>query len=378
MLLFIFVACQSVGSETGGPPATVKDTDVYSDPSGGEASARFVLSTQMLLNRSGRLFVYDREQREEVWSLENPGDPVWPDARLSPDGRRIWHNVADVRNHDSSLSEIVSVDVTGAVDERYQVDGAHHSFDFLGDGRIVTLVTEYRTFEEHGKVAGDRVAVLEDGMVSTLFSAFSVLEPEPVTDMWDFGHFEDAKDWTHADCIRWNEDLGRILVTVPGLNALWSLDSEGSLKAVYLGAGMEREPYENGPLYAEQPFEIYEGGLFDMPHGATLDSEGNIWVLSNGLGGQSRSFAEGYRPDGEGLELIAQIPPPVEGAHSAGLGGVVRLPGEDRAVINWGILGIIEEAGLDASRHWSVEGGLQEVYGNSTVFDDLSAFLEGG
>ena len=65
MLLSIFVACQSVGSETGGPPATVKDTDVYSDPSGGEASARFVLSTQMLLNRSGRLFVYDREQQEE-------------------------------------------------------------------------------------------------------------------------------------------------------------------------------------------------------------------------------------------------------------------------------------------------------------------------
>ena len=41
-----------------------------------------MVGSMLYLNKSGRLFIYDRHNKEEVWSLENPADPVWPDAHL--------------------------------------------------------------------------------------------------------------------------------------------------------------------------------------------------------------------------------------------------------------------------------------------------------
>ena len=43
---------------------------------------------------------------------------------------------------------------------------------------------------------------------------------------------------------------------------------------------METVPYEH-----LNDVRVVTGGQFGMPHGATLDSDGNLWVLSNGFGG---------------------------------------------------------------------------------------------
>ena len=64
------------------------------------------------------------------------------------------------------------------------------------------------------------------------------------------------------------------------------------------------------------------------------------------------------------MELIASISPPVENAHSPGLGSVERLE-EDRILINWGIFGVIEEVDFESNRYWSVEAPIQHVYGMS-------------
>ena len=66
------------------------------------------------------------------------------------------------------------------------------------------------------------------------------------------------------------------------------------------------------------------------------------------------SYAQGYDVSGDTMELIASISPPVENAHSPGLGSVERLE-EDRILINWGIFGVIEEVDFESNRYWSVE-----------------------
>ena len=111
-----------------------------------------------------------------------------------------------------------------------------------------------------------------------------------------------------------------------------------------------------------------------MPHGATLDAEGRLWVLSNGLG-QVPSYAHGYDVINGVLTLITEIAPEIEDAHSAGLGSVEYIEVDDSVLINWGILGIVEEVGKSGQRSWSLQSNIQEVYGGSSTFDDISNFI---
>ena len=322
----------------------------------------------MQLNRAGRIFITDRTTGQEVWSLSNLEDPVWPDGRFSADGTILWHNVVDVKEHEAFKSKIQARDGSGATVDDFNVSGAHHSFDFKGDGSLYTIQTQYELTEEYGSVAGDKIVKVHNGQIEPFFNVFHWLDPEPLTQMWDFGYFEDSKDWTHANFLRWYKNHDRFLLTIPGINAIWGIDSEGDLKEVYLGANMTTEPY------AELDVAIFEGGQFELPHGATLDWEGNLWVLSSGFGGQTPSFAQGYSPTDNGLELIVSLSPTIEGAHSSGLGSVERID-DDRLLINWGIFGVVEEVGFDGTRYWSIEGALQEVFGMSKGVNPAPSFF---
>ena len=53
-----------------------------------------------------------------------------------------------------------------------------------------------------------------------------------------------------------------------GINAIWSISTEGDLLDVYLGAEMDVTPYDG-----LSNVRVVSGGEFGMPHGATLDSD---------------------------------------------------------------------------------------------------------
>ena len=108
-----------------------------------------------------------------------------------------------------------------------------------------------------------------------------------------------------------------------------------------------------------------------MPHGATLDEFGRLWVLSNGLGNDTESVAQGYEIIDGQLELIREIPIPIEGARSAGLGSVEYLEYSDTVLINWGILGVLEEIDQENQPLWQIETALGEVLGMSTTFEQF-------
>jgi hypothetical protein len=321
----------------------------------------------LFLNRSGKLFLYDQEEEETIWELNNPEDPVWLDAHISDDGTLIYHNVVDVKAHDPSLSEIRTIRPSGEIVDSISTPGAHHSFVLFQEG-FATITTEFRQHPEYGMVAGDRISYHHVGPSNSILSTFSVLDPEPLTSMWDFGHFEDAKDWTHANALRWYPQQDRFILTLPGINAIWLFDGSGIMKAAYLGKDISAAPYEQGLAYQESPYPIYEGGTFDMPHGASLDEDGTVWVLSNGLGGQTISYAEGYVVENDSLMQIVQLPARNPNAHSAGLGSVVR-DRDGSTIINWGIYGQIELRDSDGEHQWLIESNLQEVYGFSSLFD---------
>jgi len=320
----------------------------------------------LYLNRSGKLFLFDQETEQIIWELPNPEDPVWLDAFISADGQYIHHNIVDTKGHDPSLSKIRTILPSGEVIEEISTPGAHHSFVLFQEG-FVTITTEFRQSESYGKVAGDRIVYHRNGLNDTILSTFFVLDPQPLTNMWDHGHFENAKDWTHANALRWYPEQNRFILTIPGINAIWLFDQEGQMQAAILGQNMSAEPYYQGLAYQQNPYPVYEGGTFDMPHGASLDEEGNIWVLSNGLGGQTISYAEGYTLDADSLISIARIPPRNPQAHSPGLGSVV-CDRDGSIIINWGIYGQIENRHLDGSEGWLMESNLQEVYGFSNLF----------
>ncbi len=366
-MLLLLLSCQTTITE--------EKNSTTGNPIGEESSKRFVINSMLYLNRSGRLSIYDRDTNQEVWYLDNPNDPVWPDARMSENGDVLYHNIVDVKEHDPTRSFVVGVDFAGNVISETYTEGAHHSFDILSDGSIVTIVSEIRETDSYGKVAGDRVVVYKDGQAQTILSAFSVLSVQPLTDMWNFGYFPDAHDWTHANWIRWYPNHESYLLTVPGVNAIWQFDADGKMQAAYLGLGMEAQPYQQGQQYQDNPFDIYEGGTFDMPHGATLDSSGRLWVLSNGLG-QVPSYAHGYQVINGTLTLIEEIAPEIEDAHSAGLGSVEYIEANDSVLINWGILGIVEEVDMTEQRLWGIQSNIQEVYGGSSTFDDISNFID--
>ena len=359
MLFFVLLACSQPTMDTS---AVREEQGVIPDSS----EQHFVLSSMLYLNKKGRLFLWDKQRQEERWRLENPNDPVWQDMRFSLDAKSLWHNETDVVDHDPMRSFLVQVNAAGEELQRWATPGTHHSFDLIEEDLLVSLEHDIRVVEPHGKVAGDSIVLYRNGEREQLLSAFDVLEAAPVTQMWNNGFLPDAKDWTHANAVRWLPEQEELLVTLPGLNALWLLSLDGTLTGVCLGKGVDAEPYRQHPYWQQNPFPIWEGGSFDLPHGASMDSEGRIWVLSNGLGNDSDSLAQGWERIGDRLELLFEAPIPIEGAHSAGLGSVEYQPSSDSVLINWGILGVMEERDRDSlQQEWLFQSNIQEVLGIS-------------
>jgi len=367
MILFFF-SCQSnpIIEDTY---SSVIQEDSESDTS--IDAQRYVLTSLLYLNKRGRLFIFDRENQQQQWALENNSDPVWQDARLTLDGQFIIHNECDVVNHDLSKAYLVRVAPDGTEQQRISAPGTHHSVDIIEEDLLVSLEYDVRNIETYGKVAGDQIVLYRNGNREALLSSFDVLVPSPVTDMWEHGFFPDAHDWTHANAVRWYPDTEQLLVTIPGLNALWSIDLDGRVKTVYLGRFTSRNIYEQGPMYQDSPYDIIDGGTFDMPHGATMDSQGRLWVMSNGLGNEAESTAQGYEIIDGQLQLFREIQIPIEGARSPGLGSVEYLEETNTVLVNWGILGVLEEVDENDQRLWQIETDLGEVLGMSTTFANL-------
>ena len=358
MLSFSFLfACSS--SDIMKDSSSIEDSSSVEQNIEEDTPHKYVLSTQLFINRSGRLFIVNRETGEEVWSVDNNEDTVWPSAQMSSNGRIVWHNVVDIKNHEPFKSKIMARDFDGNITEEYQASGTHHDFTILDDGSIVAIQNQFYETPDYGKVAADKLVIFKDGQIQPFFTITDYIDIQPLTIMWDFGQFEDAKDFTHANALQYYPEHGCLLLTIPGINAIWSISTEGDLLEVYLGDEMDSSPYDD-----LQNVRVVSGGAFGMPHGATLDSDGNVWVMSNGFGAGVPSYAQGYDVSGDTMELIASISPPVENAHSPGLGSVERLE-EDRILINWGIFGVIEEVDFESNRYWSVEAPIQHVYGMS-------------
>ena len=105
-----------------------------------------------------------------MWFLENTDAPAWPEARLAPDGQSIWHNVVDAVSNNPIESKIVQRDSSGQILQQLQIDAAHHSFDFVDDNTLVTLVTDIRQHPEYGAVAGDALTLVShSGQTTPLF-----------------------------------------------------------------------------------------------------------------------------------------------------------------------------------------------------------------
>lgn len=375
MIFLLWVACASSDKLNSTSDTSVADTNGQ-ESNASTSNQRYLVTTSILIQRSGHISIWDRETREEVWFFENNAAPAWPEARMAPDGLSLWHNVVDAVDGNPHESRLVQRDGTGDILNQILVDGAHHSFDFVDDDTLVTLVTEIRQHPLYGLVAGDRFVLVDlEGNTETLLSTFDVMEPQPLTDMWNGGNFENSIDWTHSNSISWYPEHDRFLVSIPGINALWLIDGGGTLKTVVLGLDMTAEPYLNGPLYSQSPFDIVTGGSFSLPHGATMDSQGQIWLLSNGMGNETPSFAEGYRIENGELERLVHFGTDPSDAHSPGLGNVVLIESEDNLVINWGIWGVVEERTSGNVPIWRQDAPLGEVYGFSTTAPEIDAFL---
>ena len=126
-----------------------------------------------------------------------------------------------------------------------------------------------------------KLVIFKDGQIQPF--SFDYIDIQPLTIMWILVNSEDAKDFTHANALQYYPEH-RVVCYLPYcINAIWSISTEGDLLEVYLGDEMDMTPYDG-----LSNVRVVSGGEFGMPHGATLDSDGNLWVLSNGFGGGVR------------------------------------------------------------------------------------------
>ena len=58
--IFLIIGCQTATTEEK------KSNSIVEDPTGEYNSKRFVINSMLYLNRSGRIFIYDRQEKQEI------------------------------------------------------------------------------------------------------------------------------------------------------------------------------------------------------------------------------------------------------------------------------------------------------------------------
>lgn len=349
--------------------------------SSSESSSYVVTSAISMGEEPNEVAILDRSSGESVWSYQDESGYLVMDAQLNPSGNSLFYFVNDGMGHDGTKSAINEIDSSGNLLEKYSTVDGHHSFDvFLDDSgeRIMAYIkAEVREDPDYGPLVGDSVIeVREDGSEETIFSTFDVMIPQPPEGGWATGFYDEGKDWTHSNHLRYQEERGTYIMSMAEQNAVLEFDRNGEMVAAYLGKDTDTSVYKEATYYEENSYPVYTDGDFSYQHAPSFGPDGKLWVFSNhkDLSAETKTYSYTLDEDSESLVLDEEISSPSDLDHSMILGGAMEFT-DGSVMINWSTMGILELLNEEREAVWTREYDSGLIPAHFTPVEDISDFL---
>ncbi|MCK6526869.1 aryl-sulfate sulfotransferase [Myxococcota bacterium] len=332
--------------ETGSPPGTLAGLGLSgSDPAA--AHEGFIVTSFM--GEPSTAVILDRDA-EPVWWYGPGGTELISRAVPSRDGRSILFIRGVLEVPDQA---IVRVSFDGADVEATPTPGAHHDFVELPGGTYAALVTDPREVE--GKtVDGDRIVEFGPGGEQTA-----------IWSVWDTFEFSEASDhlagttWSHANALDYDEDEDAYSVSLLGLDAIVRVDRAtgesfrivGGRLSDFATPGGETRLFEN-----QHQFEIDGDVLrvFDNGTPSSLDSRAREYLLDDSTGTADLVWSYGATPP----------------LYCYNLGDVFRME-DGHTLVNFGVLGQLDEVDEDGEVLWRINLDLGAAFGYTTYLESL-------
>ncbi len=224
----------------------------------------------------------------------------------------------------------------------HEGQGATHDLLELEDGRIVFLGPDTRSFGGTDFTGHGLYALETDGTETTLWSTWDDFAPDAT--------FTSPPLWTHANALRWNEDRKTLWVSLRGLNALVELDPETWRPINEFG----------GP---KPTFEVSPGTALPFGQHQFDFRNGRLAVHDN------RNATDGSRIAVFDLSFAVQPPlidqtwefVPEPRLYDFVMGDVSWLD-DERIMVTWSAIGLIEELRLDGTTPWSIQLDLGALF----------------
>ncbi len=343
-----------------------------------EAIANFRVETydeDIASEQSWLLTGYESNDGSWMVALDRRGGVVWYEAvpenampytiELSDEGPGVVYNA---RQADGARDKswLVTTSLLHDVDEQITLPMGHHGMTQLPRGGVAWIGADIRPWEDprDGQVVGvqgDTINILRpEGESIEIFNSWDW--SRPVFSPWfDSEFFEDAKDWTHANTVDYNERSNSILFSVRNLALLLEISLE-------TGEVMRKLGGDTPEAYTP------ESSRFSYQHDPNWTDDGTILMVSTSPrldNGRDETIAIEYQvePSTGALREIWSYGRDM-GLHAPYHGGARALSNGNR-LVNFGAAGVIHEATPEGDTAWAVNSSPAVALGSALMVDSL-------
>ena len=337
-------------------PALTVEADDASLLQGG-----FVLVPVMDAGGSWLVVLDDQARIVWWWRLDTDWAPETTPAfrmELAPDGSGLIVNTQGERLLDDGFFTHVTWD--GTATRMLAVLGAHTDWTYLPDGSLLTLKWVARDFEGGRRLLGDQLIEVpaDGGEPRVIWDAFEAFAPD-LGRSYPLNYLQgdpEIEDWTHANGIAHDAENDAVLVSLPGLEAVLSVDRTTGAPNWVLSSEVEGLAQDG-----DEP-------LIEQPHSVEATSDGGLLVFNRGdwVNGTSCSRAVEIDLDLDARTAVAASTytgPECESV--AFLGNAEHLPGGGTLVTfsSSGLIDVVDTSGATA---WRVRTSLGAGLGFAT------------
>lgn len=289
-----------------------------------------------------------------VYVTDATGAPVWAHVqtpgnimrvRPTPDGGGVTYLFTYGLGKDGPDPEIVSVGWDGSERSRTTIEGITHDFVFLDDGAVAYPKIEWRSYAEYSQlVEGEGIVErTAEGMETTVWSSFDYWDPR--TD----GEVAADGDWTHANALDFDPELGVYGIGFNGMDAILRVE-RASGRVISQVGGLDSDYAFLDPT--DQP---------DHQHQFQFTQEGVV-VFDNRTAELGSRALELTLNDANMTATRRWEWTPAEPRWSTVLGDVHRTA-DGSTFIAFSGAGVLYDVAADGTERWSLSGGLGRIFG---------------
>ena len=356
-MLWTWLACSAgdglVGDDSGDaftPPSWLALPQVESSGDHGEGD----VVTGIIGEAVAATVRFDR-QGQPTWAFDNGDDNVPSWTKFSPDGSLVHNHHYRDREAARGGVMVTGPDGLSVTTEAPQ----HHHAALLLDGFVYYIRVSFVEMNIDGApvvVATDELVRKplggKDEVVLFSFEDDYAVRPFPHCAHWDDSvYYKEAKDWTHANSLAYDEDQDAILIVARYLDVVLSIDrATGDLN------------WELGGQDSE--WELAEGGDgFNHPHLSSFRDD-QLVMFDNGdhkVPPVSRVVVYELDRDARVYTQVREVLEPT-GSLNALLGDANVLD-SGNLLVSWSESGLIQEIDPDDQVVWSLQMPLGTITG---------------